>query len=274
MRFNYYFLSLCLAVLVPRANTFGYNSAAHWLNEYNSYKSGLNFKIAADAIPYNSNFTKLNVNFYDAMQSLSTRGAVWIPKLNQDGIISSGENTFEDLASGLNILLSMYEASGNPNYISEALLYSQNIINSSHLLLSSETNEGYQEALNPISNAYVSLAYRGWHHYSGVQVTEEIKPIRYILKLCRIIASKNSLASYLPNAQSLVAFIEKHVWAKWYYKEECAAQMKRQNTHITCNWAFIAADLAYLSLVHNIGLAGFTTNSILDRRMQYNESIL
>lgn len=232
---NKIFIVLC--ILVISINSFGQiQSTADWLQRFDDYANEPLYPL------YDDYHTGDKVDAHTYWSILSSRGAVAYTHAGH------GENTFEDLSYGLDALLAAYEATGytNTTYFDELLMLCNNLIIHSQLCLPDE----------PGFNTSVTAGFIGYKQNLGgdANITEEIKPWRYVLKFCRIIYSNTSLTQYRSQADQYVEFVNYNIWHKWMlYKPSdfTNTENRRQNffqatIHITSNWAFIASDLLYI----------------------------
>ncbi|MFN4235016.1 MAG: T9SS type A sorting domain-containing protein [Bacteroidia bacterium] len=226
--------NILILILCGCVNVYGYQPASYWVNQFNTVCNN----------PFYAYVDGNNYNAWDYWNILSQRGYV-----HYTAPSGYSENTFEGLGYALNNLLSMYEATNDLFYLQKAIEYSDNILASSHVLLPNEGIAGYSSGKN----------FKGYYQGANANnpnITEEIKPFRYILKLARLIMSNASLeVMYGNKAQNYANFITYHIWHKWavYNNANCLYIMKPATSHIACNWAFIANDLYWLSLNFGLG---------------------
>lgn len=177
---------------------------------------------------------------------------------------SSNVVDFQDLSFGIDALTAMYVSTNESKYLNDALKLVDNVTSSARVSNQIHGNKYY------LKDEYLS-----WINADTLRKTESTFMIethlseayffRYVSRLLRIIKLNNDAMSnyevenfYRKN----LAFIEKHVWEKWYNRGKrnnmCDQFLKSGRTHIASHWAFIAINLEELTLNQ-------------EKRMQYNE---
>jgi hypothetical protein len=215
------------------------DSMEHWVNKFNQYQ---NFAIAnpttvIDGYPNWSRFSKSGWLFQEIWQTGT-------------GV---GEDHFDNLALGIDALLAMYEATDSIKFLDSAMAYTQNLVDNAHTLGPSEVKIGY----------LAGFPYKGWYIPTtptdyGINNTSEIKPVRYILRMCRMIADRqNTLPQYyVDKAKEYINFFETNVWNKWAYyvadnANPCPIHITGPSLDKCTNWAYFAYELYYLSHKYN-----------------------
>lgn len=149
---------------------------------------------------------------------------------------SSDSWDYYELAYGIDDATAMYLASGNTEYLEQALFYATNVVDRARI----------SSSLG--SNAYGDSFY-GWVSNLNGSTGEEV-PLyesycwRYVTRLLRVIHDNSTLLSaYQTTYQRLLTFSEVNIFDKWYTRS-VEDNIYRQNTHMASHWAFITMDLS------------------------------
>lgn len=243
MKFNFKIIIVLLLLhIVAVSDVLAYENTNFWVSKFDDFAEKEVYITIKD-----KDGKAMELSAFSYWELLSKRGAVHY--INKYYI----ENTFEDLSIGLNALLGIYEATGDEKYFKRLLYYCNNLIDSAHQLSSKEIEAGYKSGEN----------FRGFYQENEgyPNITEEIKPFRYVLKFCRVIMQTPVLKeNYKIFVDKNVKYIEYNLWKKWSiydgasgFRAACLFNLKQATAHIGSNFAFIADDLLFLKTNYGIG---------------------
>lgn len=156
--------------------------------------------------------------------------------------LSRSADSFDhyNLAYGVDGATAMFEATGDPRYLTQALMYVNNAMGSARM----------SADLGP---AAFGDSYLGWTSYSTGLAGAEV-PLyesylwRYIMRLLYAFKLSPMFCDedYRDQYRRILAFAETNIFDKWFYRG-VNSYIYRQNTHMAAHWAYIATFLALLT---------------------------
>lgn len=169
------------------------------------------------------------------------------------GLSTSNEVLYlPPLSYGLDAILAMYEVTDSTSYLDDAISITNNVIGSSQIIDQIPGNR------SPFSDAY-----RGWIErnpkltglYLQEVVLDEIYFFQYVTRLLKDIHN-NKLINQNPRYQYFYShtlnFVETNIWDKWEnrgirMRKNKDAYLLLNRTHMASHWAYIAAELYFLT---------------------------
>lgn len=141
----------------------------------------------------------------------------------------------------LDALTAMYRATGERQYLDEALALSEDLVDTARPSSALPTSQ-YRDD------------YRGWVSRSRAEAGGREVPLyesvawRYVTTLLRVMHEHGDDRddAYRERYDRLFAFAEEHVFDKWYDRG-ASEHIYRSNTHMVAHWALIATNLAELT---------------------------
>jgi hypothetical protein len=201
---------------------------------------------------------------------------------------NSRTNTSDEkyyLAYYIDAFATMYDATGDTEYLDRAIILIRNVIRSSRVI----------STIPNITSTYHSSDsppnfYKGWLSGDGSSdnlkegVLNEVFLFRYVTKLLRIMKKNNVHEDilYYKDYARILDFTEKHIWDKWYkrcYENTPQRWVYLETTHMASHWAYLALNLNYVSnknncqyleVFNNISYKGFPHNTTMNGTNNYN----
>ena len=158
---------------------------------------------------------------------------------------SANSLQFYNLAYGVDGLVAMFEATGKTQYLDRVLGYVENMIGTATPASSrsaSQFNDSYRGwgATDPTGDQGITKGYE--------YPLYECYCWRYVTRMLRVMHDNPAVygnSSYRTRYDAILAFTKTHMFDKWYSRG--TVNLYRQNTHMASHWAYISADLWYLT---------------------------
>ena len=159
----------------------------------------------------------------------------------------------QPLSYGLDAVLAMFETTDSTSYLDDAITFTDNVTNRAQI-----TNE------IPANRSVFKDNYRGWiEKASGGDtsihnreiVLSEIYFFQYVTRLLKDIYDHAFLYKQNKYRQfylQTLDFVETNIWDKWErrgsrIRKNKYAYLLLNRTHMACHWAYIAAELSFLT---------------------------
>lgn len=139
--------------------------------------------------------------------------------------------------------IAMFRATGKLKYLDRSLYYISNLMETA-VASSSLPRSQYKDS------------YLGWANHSHRELGDDGReyPLfesycwRYVAHLLRIMNETPAVyndAVYRSQYDNILAFMEKHIYEKWYARG--VANLYRSRTHMACHWAYISLELWHIT---------------------------
>jgi hypothetical protein len=157
----------------------------------------------------------------------------------------------QPLSYGLDAILAMYEATDSSTYLNDAILITNNVTDKAKVTSKISGNK------SPYKDKYLGWIDRNPKEASAYMkeaVLSEIYFFQYVTRLLKDIRKNDSIYR-IPEYKNFyfqcLNFIESNIWEKWENRgikiKDKYAFMLLSRIHMTSHWAYIAAELAFLT---------------------------
>lgn len=199
------------------------------------------------------------------------------PQLRQSWINLSNSKATDDMQSlsyGMDAILAMFETSEDVTYLDDAILITNNVINRAHVTKNIPGNkfklkDNYKGWIGEIPNEDM---------YQQETVLSEIYLFQYVTRLLKDIHNNPGIYSkhkYRKFYKSTLQFVETDVWDKWRergirYNGDKFNYILLGRTHMASHWAYIAAELYFLTSNQSRRREYFTLDSLYNNKLENN----
>jgi len=158
----------------------------------------------------------------------------------------------QELSYGLDAILAMYEATDSSSYLDDAIVITDNVIDSSQ---PSDQIQGNLSGFKDNFRTWIERSPSEPSIYYKETVLSEIYFFQYVTRLLKDIDKNNGLMKdrhYRNFYDETLRFVETNIWDKWQTRgrriNNSNAYLLLGRTHMASHWAYIAAELSFLTI--------------------------
>lgn len=209
-------------------------------------------------------------SYYNSYDGFLPLRKYWLNLSNSNKVTD-----FEPLSYGLDAILAMYEATKEQNYIEDAITITNNIV-----------GKAQPTDHIPLNKFILKDSYRGWieqgDSLSGIfhleTVLSEIYFFEYVGRLLKDIHNNDKMYNnpvFKSFYDKTLTFVEVNIWDKWENRGIRFAKDKYNylllsRTHMASHWAYLAAELYFLTKSSNRKTDYFTFVNLYNNKLENN----